>query len=645
MKNFFVLFVLTFIVSVTFSQTLFTYGTQGVSRDEFLRAYNKNKINSADKSTALREYLDLYIKFKLKVKAAYDIHLDTLPGLKADLQNFRTQIVEGYLYDEKEVNALVQEAFIRSQRDIHIAHLFIPIGKSTAAVDTIKTYNGVQDAFKSLTVKHLSFGDVAEELKKQSISASWSDIGFITLFSIPYEFENIVYQLSPGQISNLYRSKKGYHIFQTIEERKAAGKMKAAQILIAVPAGANDNEKNTAFKLADSVYKRLQAGADFGEMAKIVSNDKMTYLSGGVMPEFGTGKYDQAFESKAFSLQKDGEITTPFQTSFGYHIVKRIGRTPIPQDKNDADYLYLLKQQVQQDARISSAKEKFLKEILKKLGYKKNTAIKENDLWRVTDSFVLSDKRINTPVLNESTLLHSFNINKVTVADWLQFAKSYRTSTELYKDESNQELMKKYISITAFERYRQTLERYNSDFKYQLQEFKDGNMLFEIMEKNVWSKAANDSVGLVKFYNQNKDKYLWNESADVILISCNNDNIAKLAAEQIKAGKNWKSVMEQNPADIQIDSGRYELSQIPVQENIKLSEGMVTNPTVNTTDSTATFVKILQLYPANQPRNFEEARGLVINDYQNFLEQKWIEQLKKKYPVKINEKVLQSLIN
>ncbi len=115
MKNFFVLFVLSFIVSATFSQTLFTYATQGLSRDEFLRAYNKNKISSADKSTALREYLDLYIRFKLKVKAAYDMHLDTLPALKNDLINFRTQIAESYLYDEKEVNELVEEAFIRSQ--------------------------------------------------------------------------------------------------------------------------------------------------------------------------------------------------------------------------------------------------------------------------------------------------------------------------------------------------------------------------------------------------------------------------------------------------------------------------------------------------------------------------------------------------
>ena len=245
--------ILFLIASVTFSQTLFTYGAQAVSKDEFLRAYNKNKTASTDNKTALREYLDLYIKFKLKVKAAHDMHLDTLPTINADLQNFRSQIEESYLDDEKEVNALVQEAFIRSQKDIHTAHLFIPLSKSEVPSDTMKIYKGAQEAYNALTEKNGSFGDVAEELKKKSIPATWADVGFITVFTIPYEFENIVYNLKPGQISKLYRTKRGYHIFQNIEERKAAGKMKAAQILIAIPPGADDEQKNSAFKVADSV--------------------------------------------------------------------------------------------------------------------------------------------------------------------------------------------------------------------------------------------------------------------------------------------------------------------------------------------------------------------------------------------------------
>jgi peptidyl-prolyl cis-trans isomerase SurA len=641
MTKFLLFLVLSFFTSITLSQTLFTYGTQSVSKDEFLRAYNKNKTASTNKKTALREYLDLYIKFKLKVKAAQDMRLDTLPAINADLKNFRSQIEESYLDDEKEVNALIQEAFNRAQKDIHIAHLFIPIPKS---VDTAKFYSAAKEAYDALALENGSFGNVAEGLKKKSIPASWADVGFITVFTLPYEFENIVYKLKPGEISKLYRSQKGYHIFQNIEERKAAGKWKVAQIMIAIPPGANDEQKNDAFKLADSVYKVLRNGADFTGMAQAVSNDKSTYMNGGVMPEFGTGKYEPAFESKVFALQKDDDITAPFQTSFGYHIVRRLGRTPIPEDKNDAEFMSYLKQQIQQDARISSSKEKFLKGVLKTLGYKKNTGINENDLWLITDSFIVSDKKITAANITDNTWLYLFNTGKITVADWLQFAKNYKTNTELYKDESYPELMKKYVSITAFEKYREKLEIYNPDFKYQLQEFKDGNMLFEIMERNVWSKASNDSAGLVKYYDQNRSKYSWNESADAILVSCTNDKVAKLAAEQIAGGKPWSQVVAENSLQVQADSGRYELDQIPVKNEGKLTEGTVTEPIVNDADGTASFVKIIHTYPAGQPRNFEESRGLVINDYQNFLEEKWIEQLKKKYPVKVNENVFQSLL-
>ena len=615
MKKLFLFFILACFTSGIYSQTLFTYGNNAVSKDEFLRAYNKNKTAVTDKAMALREYLDLYIKFKLKVKAAKDIRIDTLSSLANDLQNFRTQIEESYLNDESRVNALTQEAFNRSQKDIHVEYLFFPLKDYTdsAAVEQIH----------------------------KLLKANWNDFGFITVFNLPYGMENIVYSLNPGDESKPYRAKNGYYIFKNVEERKAVGKMKAAQILIAVPEGAKEEDKNNALKIADSVYHALLAGADFSEAAKNMSNDKMTYMSGGLMPEFGVGKYDPLFENKVFALQKDGDITPPFQTLFGYHIVKRLSGTEIPQDKNNDSYLYTLKQQVLQDNRITSSKEKFVNDILKKLNYKKNIAIKENDLWKLTDSFLVTNKV--SGYYNGQTPLFSINNQNIKVSNWLTFIKDYKTSGS-YKGESNKELMNKYISTTALENYKKRLPEFNPEFKYQLQEFKDGNMLFEVMEKNVWNKASNDTVGLKSYYNQHKIKYTWNNSADAILISSSNEKIANEVAEQIKKGKSWKQVAEENISQVQTDSGRYELTQIPAKPNTKFVEGMVTEPLVNENDGTATFVKILRIYPANQQRSFEEARGLVINDYQIFLEEKWIEQLKKKYPVKVNEKVFQSLL-
>ena len=645
MKKIFLFLVITCVSSSIFSQVLFTYGNDRVTKDEFLRAYNKNKTVVTDKGKALREYLDLYIRFKLKVKAALDMHLDTLASLKAELQNFRSQIEDSYMDDQESVNVLVNEAFSRSQKDIHISNIFIPFSKSNAPEDTLKAYKAVQLAYKSLAKDFNSFGTVAAQLQQQGIGASSADLGFITVFSIPYDFENIVYNLKPSQVSKPYRTKTGYHIFQNIEERKAAGKIKAAQILIAVPAEANAGEKEQAYKLADSVYKALKAGADFGEMAKNISNDKMTYMSGGILPEFGTGKYDAVFENKAFSLGKDGDFTIPFQTSYGFHILKRLGVTKIPADKSDAAYMYALKQQVIQDPRISIAKAKFLKQVLLRTGYRKNASVNERSLWIITDSFTIANKKISIGNLDEKTVLHFFSTGNVKVGDWLQFAHDYKANPSLYKGESNNELMGKYVSLTSNEYYRKRLQEFDPNFRYQIQEFRDGNMLFEVMERNVWSKASGDSTGLKNYYDSHKAGYTWNVSADAILFSGANETVAKEAIKHIKEGLNWKTAMENSGGQLQTDSGRYEIAQIPISKKINIVQGLVSEPIINETDGTSTFVKIIRLYPANQQRSFEEARGLVINDYQGYLEEKWINQLRQLFPVKINESVFRSMVN
>jgi peptidyl-prolyl cis-trans isomerase SurA len=205
-------------------------------------------------------------------------------------------------------------------------------------------------------------------------------------------------------------------------------------------------------------------------------------------------------------------------------------------------------------------------------------------------------------------------------------------------------LLEKFVSVKSLEYYKAHLEEYNPEFKYQMEEFKEGNMLFEIMERKVWSSAVNDSVGLMKYYTENKSKYLWAASADVIIISCNNQKVAEQSLAALKSGKDWKKIAEESNNTVQTDSGRYELAQIALSDKTPPVAGTTTPISVNPTDGTAGFIKILQLHPAKQQRSFEEARGLVINDYQNVLEEKWLAELKKKYPVKVDEEVFKGLV-
>ncbi len=645
MKRILLLFVWLCFTQALFSQTLFTYGGTVVDKEEFLRAYNKNKTPVADKEKSLREYLDLYTKFKLKVRAAQDMRLDTLQQLQYDLQNFRSQVDESYMNNEKEVNQLIDEAFLRSQKDIHVLHFFIGFGANMNPADTLDAWKAMKELQGKLKDRTEDYEGLVKEVASKYVPIKQTDLGFITVFSVPYDYENIIYGLKTGEACTPYRTKNGLHMFKVIEERKSAGKWRIAQILLAFPPGDQSLYIKALQQKADSIYNAIQHGEDFANMAKLFSDDKLSYIGGGEMPEFGTGKFDPAFEKEVFKLTKDGEVGRAFVSPYGLHIVKRLKQTPTPSDKNDANNNYDLKQKVLQDLRITSAKEKFIKEIMAKIGFKRNPAVKDAELFRYADSII--DLNADLPQkkfpINDKVIF-SFAKSNVKGVEWLDFVRGYKSNSELYKGENNTALLAKFITTSAQEYYKKHLEEYNAEFRYQMEEFKEGNMLFEIMEKRVWGNAAGDNDGLLKQYEQNKKNYLWAPSASVILFNCSNMKTAEESIAALKSGKAWKKITEEGNNNIQADSGRYELSQLPLPVDTKAVAGLISTPVVNSLDGTASFIKIVTLYEGGLQRSFEEARGLVINDYQNILEEKWVDDLKKKYPVKVNEAVFASLL-
>ncbi|MCW3089223.1 MAG: hypothetical protein JWP81_292 [Ferruginibacter sp.] len=642
MKKIVVLLVICLGASQLFSQTLFTYGTNAVSRDEFLRAYNKNKTPVENKEKSLREYLELYYRFKLKVKAARELKLDTLPQQVFDLQNFRSQVAEGYMNDQQGVNKLVNEALQRSQKDIHLQHFYISLPSAMSAADTLKAYTAMSELAGKLKEGTTDYAAITSEISRKYMEVKGQDMGYITALSVPYEIENIVYNLRPGGISRLYRTKSALHLFKNLEERKSAGKWKIAQVLLSVPPGAADMELKAIQSKADSIYALLVAGADFSSMAKRFSEDKLTYTNGGELPEFGTGKYELPFESKVFELKKDGEISKPIFTGYGYHIVKRLHQQEIPADNSDELFMATLKQQVLQDERINTVKANFIKTVKVKTGFKRNPAVSESVLYRYADS-VAATKQVGIYPINNKTIF-SFAKSKVKGSDWLNFIRDYKLNPDTYKGESNEALLEKYIGTATLDYYRMHLDEFDQEFKYQLEEFKEGNMLFEIMERNVWGKAANDSIGLQKYYNAHKATYNWAASADILLFECSDLNAAEAAITALRSGKNRFQVMEESGGKVQSDSGRYELSQLQLPAGMIVEEGSITKPSLNSGDKTTSFIKVLRMFPANQQRSYEEAKGLLINDYQGYLEEAWLQELKKKSPLNVNTPVFEAML-
>lgn len=641
MKKLLLWLVFTFFMIITHSQTLFTYGNHSVSSGEFLKAFNKNKTSEINFTKALRDYLNLYIDYKLKVQAASDMRLDTLPSLVADLQNFRSQIQGNYLIDEPTVNRLVYEAFNRGQKDIHTIYYFISAPED---MDSLKLSNTVKEIAGKLKDNKPEKEILSTINTSYQVKVEKNDAGFITVFSLPYEFENIIYTLKPGQVSIPYKTKKGWYVFKNVSERKAVGKISIAQILFAVPEG-DELQKEKIRKLADSVYIALRNGSDFSMLAKQFSDDRTTFMNGGKVPEFGTASYDSVFENQAFNLKNDHDISPPFETKFGYHIIKRIAAMPVPSTTDDEAFMYNLKQEVLNDKRAEIAKQKFFKEIKPLIGYEKEYVNEEN-LWRVSDSSLLVNRNVTSGNVNEYTTLFYFNDHqKVKVRDWILYLRNSNKVVPGERHDSYTKIFSDFINASAATNYASRLENFNEGFKARIEEFKEGNMLFEIMTKKIWAKASEDTNALQQYYKSHIQNYFWNASAEAVIFSCSNGKMADNTIRQLENGKSWRQIMKDDPSHIQCDSGRFELEQLPVVDRKNFRSGFITKPEINKNDSTAVFIKILNLYTPHQPRDFQDSRGLVVSDYQNYLDEKWVEQLKKKYPVKVNEQAFKKLLN
>ena len=640
MKKIGITFISIIIIAVSFAQNVFTYGKKAVTKDEFVKAFNKNPNIDGDRKKALREYLDLYIKFKLKVQAAYDAGLDKDATQLYELQNFRQQIADNIINEQANLKALAKEAFERSQKEIQLTQVFIEVPGNA---DTAEAYKNIHTAYKQLQ-EGKDFGTVSQQFSTdESTKQSKGTLGYITVFTLPYDLENIVYHLKINSFSAPFKTKAGYHIFKNTGERKASGSRRVAQILISIPADATTLDKNIALEKADSIYNLLQKGANFDDLATTASNDPGSNISKGELPEFTAGTYSADFENAAFALQKPGDISKTFQSAYGFHILKLLEAKPVAADLNNPATLASFGEKVSKDSRMEKSKAELIKKTLSLIKYKP-AKYNENDLFVFTDSAILKTNPAAAEGINKNTLLFSFAKQNIRANDWINFVKSNGNLSEQNSKKNYRELFKKFVESSANEYYQKNLGDYNPGFNKQVDEFKEANLLFGIMEKVVWNKANTDTAGLLQYYNYHRSKYTWQPSADAIVVTCDNQKLAQQLQQKFQDSvTSWRKITSNYGSEVLADSSRFELGQLAVVDRTNFTPGLITVLVKNTNEGTYTFNYIVALFNEPEQRSFDDARGMVISDYQQVVEDKWITELKKKYPLTVNEAVFNSI--
>lgn len=616
------------------SQTLVTYGTHKVDAAEFLRTFNKSVPPPIpNKAAAIREYLDLYINSRLKIQEAYSRGYDTLDHVREELNNLRNQVIETYMSDPQVIDRLSQEAFRRSLKDIHAAHIFIAVNDA----DTMTGRRRLDEVLSRLK-KGEDFQALARQFSDDpSAKDNKGDLSYITVFTLPYELENVIYNTAPGTWSRPYRSKAGYHLFKNVGERKALGRIKIQQILLAFPPDADDNRKKQIARLADSLYKRVKAGDDFGKLAERFSNDYISAASSGNVPEIAAGQLDPVFEKAIWALPA-GQVSPPVLTTYGYHIIRKTANIPVITDPANADNQEAIRQKVMADDRWRSAKD-FIYTRVSDPKIFRPARYDEATLWALADS-LFDGKPGAGNTLNTQSVLFQLGNTTYRAADWIAYAQPHRYEPGSKTPQPYPVLMNDFVKTAMYQYYRDHLEDFNPEFRNQINEFREGNLFFEIMQREVWDKVQSDSTALLKLYEQNRSKYDWKPGADAVIFYCADETTARAMADRIRKNPAaWPTITADNEK-VSADSGRYEWAVIPGADKLTPKPGTVTPPVVNSSTNTASFALILALHDRPAPRSFDDAKGQVMNDYQQLIEEAWIKELRKKYPVVIDPGVL-----
>ena len=621
---------------------LFTVDGKPVNVSEFNYIYTKTNGAKADFSkVSVMEYLDLYTRFKMKVARAKEMRLDTIPALIEELAGYRRQLADSYLTDREVSDKLVKEAYDRMLKDINVSHILIKIEKN----DTLNAYKSIQEV-KSRLSKGEKFEAVAKAMSQDETSKDNGGlIGYLTAM-LPegfYSFETAIYTTSVGKTSGIVRSPMGYHIIKVNAERPARGEIEVAHILIRTKR--DGLEQPDAKVRIDKLYSDLKSGKAFEELATRYTEDQNSQSKAGYLGFFGIGRYEEGFEDAAFALAKDGDYTQPYESSLGWHIIRRISKKDIePYDVIKSR----LKARIQRDSRYELAREAMVERIKKEAKFTEGVATRDKFIGTLDSSFLTYAYRMPDNASSEKLL--SFDGATTTVADWANWlgeSANKRINYSMQYNNNVSEVAKKLYSEFVVEKalgYEETqLDKKYPDFKNLMREYEEGILLFEAIKQNVWDKASQDTVGLEKFFEQNKSHYNWEERASLIYYSISDS--AKADSLKIR-----KYAAKHTPQEVLKKFNKKGNAVSYKEETLERGKGKDLDPSVwkagkiiAKVKDPLNFIKVEKIIPKT-PKALKDARGYVVADYQEFLENQWMNELSAKYKVVVNKEVLNSII-
>ena len=634
-----------------------TIGNQDITAKEFCDVYYKNNLKSdvIEKKT-VDEYLDLFTTFRMKVMEAERMKLDTSAKFQKELAGYRKQLAKPFMSSDDITDELIQEAYQRKLKDIRASHILIRCDKNALPSDTLKAYNRAMDIRKKALAKGADFAALADTYSEDPSAkgmkatndtparpGNHGDLGYFTVFDMVYPFETGAYNTKEGEISMPVRSDFGYHIIKVQSVTDAMGSIQAAHIFLHLPYDAPEEDVAAMKQKADNIYNELMEknGKNWIDKVRQYTDDKGTIVRDGALSPFTVSRIVPEFIEVCKSLEP-GQIAKPVRTNYGFHIIKLLSTSGV--DTFDKEKQGIA-ERIEKDMRSKKSEELVLKQVKNEYKFKQNDKHLEAFMATI-DSTILHKAYEPSDKVDMKATLFSLEGNPTKVSDFVDYIKKNMTEQkfatpttyayQLYENFSNGVVMD-YADAHLEDKY--------PEFKALVQEYRDGILLFDLMDKEVWDKAVKDTLGLEQFHQRNADKYMWEKRAFATIITITKpESLPKVEAlldNGIELDSLHRTIHRDSIPGVFVRKGYYQKGDNNFVDQTEWKAG-TRNKIPSTVDQSTTIVCIREIREPEQ-KTLKEARGLVTSDYQVELERNWVKSLKERYPVKIDEKVLEKV--
>lgn len=640
-----VLLVVLMGITTVFSQNkkdvLLTIDGNPVYADEFERVYKKNLDLVQDESQKdINGYMQLFIDYKLKIAEAKAQKLDKNEPYQVELSKYRDQLSRNYLFEDKFTEDLAKEAYERGKEEINASHILVLVNYEAKPQDTLLAYNKIK-SIRDLALKGGDFDQLAKEKSEEpNAEDTGGNLGYFTVFSMVYPFETAAYNTKVGGISDIVRTSFGYHIIKVNDRRARRPKIVVSHIMISDKKGAKTFDPEERI---NEIATMLKQGQSFESLAKEYSDDKNSAVKGGKLKPFTKGELRAPeFEDAAYNLKKVGDISKPVKTDFGWHIIRldeKVANPTFEEEKVE------LEKRIKQGDRGKVVVNAVNKKIKGMYNYKKGEDYLPFFETYVSDSVLSRKWKMNPIPAAQDKTLFTIGAKAVKFSDFATYVAERQRSTMPFSDKES--LLVSFYDEFETEKlkdyFKDQLEVENPEYAAILGEYRDGLLIFDVMEKNIWNEAKNDSIGLAKFYEKTKQDYRWKQRVDADIFSATSQMTAQRVQKMLEEGKAAEEIKaELNPegsVNVLLTQGVFEVGEQELPKNMEIRKGI---SAIFPSNDSFTVVNVKEILPEGI-KELEEVKGRVISNYQNELETEWMNKLRSKYKVEVNKKALKKV--